>query len=104
MIGCDFLGLDEFVCKKEISISDKGYLYSLIPVFINNQRFIILQEKTNIEILINVFKVSDRTNVLRVLDRLTETELIEYSLSKFYGDTSVFLSINPKCAEYFFQK
>ena len=104
MIGCDFLGLENLIHNKRIQTSDIGYLYAIISILINNQKVITFDGRTDISNLKIIFKVSDRTNVLRILDRLTKTMLVKYSLSKIYGDNSVFISIDERCTEYFFQK
>lgn len=106
MILCDLIGLIEFVEKVDyISTSDSSYLYTVITRIISiNDNSVILEGKTDIPSLIDSFKVSDRTNVLRILDRLVDTGLLKYKTSDKRGDESVYISVSKKLVQYFFQK
>lgn len=106
MVTCDLIGLIRFIEKVDyISTSDSGYLYTVISYIISKDKnVIILQGKTDIPSLINSFKVSDRTNVIRILDRLVDTGLLQYTLAEKRGNESVYIIIENECAKYFFQK
>ncbi|HND46313.1 MAG TPA: hypothetical protein PLC61_07990 [Chitinophagales bacterium] len=105
MIGCDFLGLNELVYKNHEAHRDSGYLYCLISIVLNiENKKIILEGKTDISSLKKAFKVFDRTNVIRILDRLAVKKLVQYQLAQARGNESVFIIISPLVAEYFFQK
>jgi|LauGreDrversion4_2_1035121.scaffolds.fasta_scaffold78357_2 hypothetical protein len=108
MFLCDLLGLSELLGNNsEIKLRDTSYVYALINVLITNKGNLILEGNVNILDVQKVFGVSDRTNVLRILERLKKSKLIQYKISESdikKDKTTVFLSIDKRCAKYFFQK
>jgi len=106
MFICDLIGLIKFVeDADDINISDTGYLYGVVSLVLSTKNnLIVIEGKTDIPSLINAFKVSDRTNVIRILDRLVDTGLLKYKTSDKRGDESVYISVSPKLVQYFFQK
>jgi len=105
MFLCDLMGLIGFLEKiKDINTSDASYLYTVMTRVLSiNNHVIILQGKTDIPSLKKGFKVSDRTNVLRILDRLVKTGLLKYTLAESRGNESVYITIKEECAQYFFK-
>jgi hypothetical protein len=106
MFMCNLIGLIRFVEEVDyINISDTGYLYAVISLVLStNNNSIIIEGKTDIPSLIKIFKVKDRTNVIRILDRLVDTGLLKYKTSEQRGNQSVYITVSPKLVQYFFQK
>ena len=83
MFLCDLLGLSELLGNNsEIKLRDTSYVYALINVLITNKGNLILEGNVNILDVQKVFGVSDRTNVLRILERLKKSKLIQYKISE----------------------
>jgi hypothetical protein len=104
MIGCDFVGLNELLNKSDVRTRDTGYFYVIIYVLLINKNDITSQGNIEITQLISIFKVSDRTNVFRILDRLVKTGLVQYRLPKNNQENIIYLVIDKRCIQYFFQK
>jgi hypothetical protein len=104
MIGCDFVGLNELFNKSDVRTRDTGYFYVIIYVLLINKNGITSQGNIEITQLISIFKVSDRTNVFRILDRLVKTGLVQYRLPKHNQENIIYLVIDKRCIQYFFQK
>ncbi|MCE2731716.1 MAG: hypothetical protein LW599_06530 [Rickettsiaceae bacterium] len=100
MFLCDLLGLSELLGNNsEIKLRDTSYVYALINVLITNKGNLILEGNVNILDVQKVFGVSDRTNVLRILERLKKSKLIQYKISESdikKDKTTVFLSIDKR--------
>lgn len=104
MIGCDFVGLNELLTKSNIKTRATGYFYAVIYVLLITKNNITTQGNIEIIHLINIFKVSDRTNVFRILDRLVKTGLVRYRLPKHNQENIIYLVIDTRCVQYFFQQ
>jgi hypothetical protein len=106
MFICDLISLIRFIeSVDDINTSDSGYFYAVISLVLSTKNnLIIIEGKTDIPSLIKVFKVSDRTNVLRILDRLVDTGLLKYKTSEQRGNQYVYITVSSKLVQYFFQK